>query len=278
MSRVFEYRAVGVVRSEFTASERTPRGGAGFNEAEGVIEVREDLVEGLTDIEDFSHLYIIWAFHEVDSFTLMSKPPIDNRKHGVFATRSPFRPNPIGLTTVELVRREGGRLYVKGVDMMDGTPVLDIKPFMPSAPLDKLRLGWFGAARARIEAGKQRQEIRVAVVGASAKPERYSNRAIKALLDEGYSVLPVHPSLSSVEGLDVVKAVSEVSGVDTVTLYVGPARQSGLGDEILKSGARRVIFNPGTESEPLMVWLREQGVEVIEGCTLVMLRSGEFQR
>lgn len=276
MEQVLEYTPIGVVHSEFSNSTNTPRGGAGFNTAEGVIEVRQELAAGLTDIEEFSHLYIIWAFHKVESFSLLSKPPIDNRKHGVFATRSPFRPNPIGLTTVELVRREGNMLYVRGVDMMDGTPVLDIKPFMPSAPLDQLRLGWFGAARARIEAGKQRQDVRVAVVGASAKPERYSNQAIKMLLDEGYSVVPVHPSLKSVAGVDVVDTLATVSEVDTVTLYVAPERQAGLGEAIINSGARRVIFNPGTENTELIAWLREQNLEVVEGCTLVMLRSGQF--
>jgi len=276
MNQKFEYSAIGVVRNQFTDKAGTPRGGAGVNEAEAIIEVREDLCEGLTNIEDFSHLYIIWAFHEVDSFSLLSKPPIDNRKHGVFATRSPYRPNPIGLTTVELLRREGNRLYVRGVDMLNGTPVLDIKPFMPSAPSEGLRLGWFGAARARIAAGKQHLETLVAVVGASDNPARYSNIAVKLLLEEGYSVLPVNPGLKMIEGVEVVRSAENLAGVDTVTLYVNPTRQAGLEDAILKHAVRRVIFNPGTENEELMTSLRQQGVEVVEACTLVMLRTGQF--
>jgi len=197
-------------------------------------------------------------------------------KHGVFVTRSPHRPNPIGLTTVELLRREDNLLYVRGIDMLDGTPVLDIKPFMPSAPADKLRLGWFGAARARIAAGKQHLEPRVAVIGASNNPERYSNMAVKLLLDEGYTVLPIHPALKTIEGVDVVNSAADLAGVDTVTLYINPAQQAGLAESVVKHRVRRVIFNPGTENEELMNTLREKGVEVVAACTLVMLRTNQF--
>jgi len=76
-------------------------------------------------------------------------PPCDTRPHGVFATRSPRRPNPIGLTVVELLRREGGDLHVRGVDMLDGTPILDIKPYLSSVPEEKLRRGWLSEAEAR---------------------------------------------------------------------------------------------------------------------------------
>ena len=79
----------------------------------------------------------------------MTSTPLDPRPHGVFATRSPRRPNPIGLTTVELLEREGGRLRVRGVDMLDGTPILDIKPYLSGIPADKLRRGWLAEAEAR---------------------------------------------------------------------------------------------------------------------------------
>jgi tRNA-Thr(GGU) m(6)t(6)A37 methyltransferase TsaA len=79
----------------------------------------------------------------------MSHPPSDTRPHGVFATRSPFRPNPIGLTVVELLRREGNRLHVRGVDMLDGTPILDIKPYLSSIPMEELRRGWLAEAESR---------------------------------------------------------------------------------------------------------------------------------
>ena len=104
---------------------------------------------GLTDVEGFSHLFVIWEFDRSDGFTLLGTPPSDNRAHGVFATRSPRRPNPIGLTTVELLRRDGVALHVRGVDMLDGTPILDIKPYLSSIPSEKLRRGWLAEAEAR---------------------------------------------------------------------------------------------------------------------------------
>ena len=101
---------------------------------------------GLTDIEGFSHLYVIWLFDRVEGFELVGTPPTDNRPHGVFATRSPKRPNAIGLTVVRFVRREGRSLHVRGIDMLDGTPILDIKPYLSSIPEDKLRRGWLAEA------------------------------------------------------------------------------------------------------------------------------------
>jgi tRNA-Thr(GGU) m(6)t(6)A37 methyltransferase TsaA len=89
---------------------------------EGVLEIRPEFEPGLADIEGFSHLFVIWVFDRVEGFDLVATPPSDNRAHGVFATRSPRRPNPIGLTVVELLSREGPVLHVRGVDMLDGTP------------------------------------------------------------------------------------------------------------------------------------------------------------
>jgi tRNA-Thr(GGU) m(6)t(6)A37 methyltransferase TsaA len=103
----------------------------------------------LTDIEGFSHLFVIWAFDRSTGFDLIGRTPADDRPHGVFATRSPRRPNPIGLTVVDLLRREHERLHVRGVDMLDGTPILDIKPYLSSIPAEKLRRGWLAEAEAR---------------------------------------------------------------------------------------------------------------------------------
>ena len=79
----------------------------------------------------------------------MAHPPIDDRPHGLFATRSPRRPNPIGLTVVRLLRRDGPRLFVRGVDMLDGTPILDIKPYLSSIPAEEIKRGWLADAEAR---------------------------------------------------------------------------------------------------------------------------------
>src|SRR4029079_6246996 len=98
---------------------KVPKGLGARHDAEGMIEIRDDLALGLADIEGFSHLYIIWFFDRVEGADLIAYPPSDNRPHGVFATRSPQRPNAIGLTVVELLRREGATLHVRGVDMLD---------------------------------------------------------------------------------------------------------------------------------------------------------------
>ena len=116
---------------------------------EGVLTILREFEPGLTDIEGFSHLFVLWEFDRSEGFDLIGAGPADDRPHGVFATRSPRRPNPIGLTVVELLHREGQELHVRGVDMLDGTPILDIKPYMSSIPSEKLRRGWLAEAEAR---------------------------------------------------------------------------------------------------------------------------------
>jgi len=119
------------------------------HDAEGVLELLPEFETGLTDIEGFSHLFVIWVFDRSQGFELMGTPPSDDRPHGVFATRSPWRPNPIGLTVVRLLRRDGSRLHVRGVDMLDGTPILDIKPYLSNVPPEALRRGWLAEAEAK---------------------------------------------------------------------------------------------------------------------------------
>jgi tRNA-Thr(GGU) m(6)t(6)A37 methyltransferase TsaA len=114
-----------------------------------VLEIAPEFEPGLTDIDGFSHLFVLWEFHQAQGFDLFGKPPCDDRPHGVFATRSPRRPNPIGLTVVELLRRDGRLLHVRGVDMLDATPILDIKPYLSSVPEQALRRGWLAEAERR---------------------------------------------------------------------------------------------------------------------------------
>ena len=133
---------IGIVRSGYTETSQIPKGRDARHDAEGVLEIRPDLEAGLGDIEGFSHLYVIWVFHRARGSELIACPPSDHRPHGVFATRSPQRPNPIALTVVELLGRDGPRLRVRGVDMLDGTPILDIKPYLSSVPEAALRRGW----------------------------------------------------------------------------------------------------------------------------------------
>ena len=140
---------IGVVRTPFTETAQIPKGLGAEHEAEGTLDLRPELGEGLLDIEGFSHLYVIWLFDRSEGPALMAYPPSDDRPHGVFATRSPQRPNPIGLTVVELLSRDGPRLRVRGVDMLDGSPILDIKPYLSSVPDALLRLGWLAEAQRR---------------------------------------------------------------------------------------------------------------------------------
>ena len=134
------------MRTPFANAGEIPKGKGAEHHAEGVLEVDPALEAGLTDIEGFSHLYVIWVFDRAGDAELLGVPPTDTRPHGVFATRSPRRPNPIGLTVVRLLRREGANLVVAGVDMLDGTPVLDIKPYLSSVPPEQLRRGWLDEA------------------------------------------------------------------------------------------------------------------------------------
>jgi tRNA-Thr(GGU) m(6)t(6)A37 methyltransferase TsaA len=147
------FRPIGFVRSPFAETSLIPKGPGAEHTAEGTIEVRADLEIGLADIEGFSHLFVIWVFHTSGEPELYGPVPLDSKPHGVFATRSPRRPNPIGLTVVELLGRNGTRLRVRGVDMLDGTPVLDIKPYLSGIATDRIRRGWLEAAEAERVAG-----------------------------------------------------------------------------------------------------------------------------
>jgi tRNA-Thr(GGU) m(6)t(6)A37 methyltransferase TsaA len=140
---------IGYVRSPDRNTQEIPKGLGAKHEAEGALEIRAELEPGLTDIEGFSHLFVIWEFDRSEGCNLVGTPPSDDRPHGVFATRSPRRPNPIGLTVVELLRREGPVLRVRGIDMLEGTPILDIKPYLSNVPQELLRRGWLAEAELR---------------------------------------------------------------------------------------------------------------------------------
>ena len=149
---MFTFTPVAHVRTPYAERTAVPRGLGAKHEAEGVIEVLPEFADGLKDIEGFSHLFAVWVFDRSEGYELLGPNPTDGKEHGVFATRSPRRPNPIALTVVELLSREGAKLHVRGVDMLDGTPVLDIKPYLSGIPAEKLRRGWLDEA----EAAKQR--------------------------------------------------------------------------------------------------------------------------
>jgi tRNA-Thr(GGU) m(6)t(6)A37 methyltransferase TsaA len=146
---MWSMQAIGYVRSPYRETREIPKGLGAKHDAEGTLEILPEFETGLKDVEGFSHLFVIWTFDRSEGFNLVGTPPTDDRPHGVFATRSPRRPNPIGLTVVELLSRDGAKLHVRGIDMLDGTPILDIKPYLSSVPTERLRRGWLAEAEVR---------------------------------------------------------------------------------------------------------------------------------
>ncbi len=142
---------IGRVRTPFTelaGMPIQPRGGA---DIEGEIILNPELTAGLKDIEGFSHLYLIYHLHQAGPCSLEVTPFMDNRPHGVFATRYPARPNPIGLSIVELLRVEGNHLFIRGVDLLDNTPLLDIKPYIPAFDhVGPARSGWMQSSQEQV--------------------------------------------------------------------------------------------------------------------------------
>ena len=140
---VITYRPIGVIRSEHLDVDETPIQPIYAKGCRGRAEVFPEFADGLRDLEGFSHIYLIYHFDRAGPARLMVKPFLQDVERGVFATRAPCRPNAIGLSVVELVRREGSVLHLDGVDILDGTPLLDIKPYTAKFDLfETTRNGW----------------------------------------------------------------------------------------------------------------------------------------
>ena len=138
------FTPIGVIRTPFKSPKGMPKG-ADASEMEGTVELSGRYAAGLSDLEGFSHILLVWHMHLSEGPLLMVRPWREKRPRGVFSTRSPRRPNPIGITLVRLERMEGAILHVRGVDMADGTPLLDIKPYLPEADRPAgVRTGWWG--------------------------------------------------------------------------------------------------------------------------------------
>jgi len=137
------YQAIGIIHSEHTVAENTPIQPVYAKGCLGQAEIFPQFLEGLRDLEGFSHLYLIYHFHQTGPAQLSVKPFLQDVERGVFATRSPRRPNTIGLSIVTLIRREANILYLDGLDILDGTPLLDIKPYTAKFDrFDTTRNGW----------------------------------------------------------------------------------------------------------------------------------------
>jgi len=153
---------IGLIHTPFKQATGTPIQGIAGESAEGVVEVHQDLVEGLRDLEGFDRLWLIYRFDRASVVQLVVRPYLDTAERGVFATRSPARPNHIGISVVRLLRVEQNRLFVADVDMLDGTPLLDIKPYVPAFDsFGQSRAGWLNGKSAsevvadgRFEMGK----------------------------------------------------------------------------------------------------------------------------
>ena len=138
-----EHRPIGVIHSEHTAAEKTPIQPVYAKGCKGRVEVYPEFAEGLKDLGGFSHLYLLYHFHQCRKVQLTVKPFLQDVERGVFSTRAPCRPNPIGLSVVELIKMEGNILHVDGLDILDGTPLLDIKPYTEKFDLhDVKKNGW----------------------------------------------------------------------------------------------------------------------------------------
>jgi len=140
----FTYRPIGIIHSEHTVAEKTPIQPVYAQGCKGQVEVFTEFAEGLKDLDGFSHIYLIYHFHQSSpQVKLIVKPFLQDIEHGIFATRAPCRPNAIGLSVVELEKIEGRILHINGVDILDGTPLLDIKPYTAKFDLyDIKKNGW----------------------------------------------------------------------------------------------------------------------------------------
>ncbi len=135
-------KPIGIIHSSFKEIADTYNEKDSGKNIEGEIEIFKEFEPGLKDIEGFSHLIVLFIFHKSEGYKLHVKSKFDDELRGVFATRSPYRPNPIGMTIVELIERKGNILKVRGVDMIEGTPVIDIKPYLSGDRKKKIKIGW----------------------------------------------------------------------------------------------------------------------------------------
>ncbi len=129
MKTSFTCQPIGVIHSEHTVPKKTPIQPVYASGCKGTVDVFPEYAEGLNDLETFSHIYLIYHLDRANEVRLKTRPFLKDTEHGIFATRAPWRPNPIGMSIVRLVRREGTVLHIEGTDILDGTPLLDIKPY-----------------------------------------------------------------------------------------------------------------------------------------------------
>lgn len=141
-----ELESIGTIHTEFKEIEGMPIQPTGAKGVKGTIVIKDKYVDGLKDLDGFSHIHLIYLLHKVERYKLEVKPFMDTKTHGVFATRSPKRPNRIGMSVVKVNKVEGNTVFIENVDILDETPLLDIKPYVPQLyedTIDELKIGWF---------------------------------------------------------------------------------------------------------------------------------------
>lgn len=146
------YRPIGVIHSAFTDLNEMPIQPTSVASAPGIAEVFPEFAEGLKDLEGFSYVILLYHLHQAPRVELTVTPFLGSGKRGIFATRAPTRPNPIGLSIVQLLRVDGNRLELGNIDILDGTPLLDIKPYVPDFDRpEEARAGWLEAERGKVK-------------------------------------------------------------------------------------------------------------------------------
>lgn len=150
-----KYRPIGIIHSPFKVPKGTPIQPLGAKGIEGTVELFPEYAGGLKDLEGFSHIILIYHFHLSKEAGLKARPYMDSEVHGIFAIRGPSRPNPIGISVVRLARIEGNILHIKDVDIVDGTPLLDIKPYVPEFDIREVeKIGWLDRNVRKLPAAK----------------------------------------------------------------------------------------------------------------------------
>ena len=156
-----KFKPIGLIHSPFKNVKGMPiqtEGGKGIG---GTIEINKEYTEGLRDLKEFSHIILLYHFHLSNNFSLTVKPFMDDSFHGVFSTRAPRRPNPIGISVVKLIKIEDNVLYIEDVDIVDGTPLLDIKPYVPEFDVKKVeRIGWLSTKAEKVNEVKADDRFR----------------------------------------------------------------------------------------------------------------------
>lgn len=150
------FSPIGVIRTPFQTLEGMPIQPAGARDALGRLELDPELAPALADLEGFSHIHLLYRFHAATGFSMTVIPYLDTTPHGLFATRAPRRPNPIGLSLVQVVSVVGSVVTVRGIDVLDGTPLLDIKPYVPAfdVPAGPVRAGWMEGRSSAVAAAR----------------------------------------------------------------------------------------------------------------------------